>query len=330
MLGFLQGLAYGLFLTCLPWFLIGMANPQYAIPTQEPNRLQVIIRYCLVVPFIALLLWLTSLWGGFGPSLAGWLAGLVAIAVERPAEGRLRRWWKARKQRREEERAARRQAELKAELRNRTQEDARRQAELDAELHSQSYESAMNTLDPCHPPEGADYVVRALCSAKQLLLDTRRSDLAVQADRLYNRYSHVMEVLQARFEVTELAFERSRTLVSEVCLGAVDNLNAMASQASGVAGVDTDFARRRLAQGSRLPAEERQALERRLALVEETERHLRDLSARNEAALTALDDTAVAMARIDTGRSHATVNADQALYDLQRFVDRAGRYSRDA
>jgi len=35
----------------------------------------------------------------------------------------------------------------------------------------------------------------------------------------------------------------------------------------------------------------------------------------------------VAMARVDTRRPQASVSADQALGDLQRFVARADRYS---
>ncbi|MGM0521986.1 MAG: cobyrinic acid a,c-diamide synthase, partial [Pseudomonadota bacterium] len=61
MLGFLQGLSYGLFMTCLPWLLVGLYNPALALPGAAPGRLQVIARYCLVVPFISMLMWLTSL-----------------------------------------------------------------------------------------------------------------------------------------------------------------------------------------------------------------------------------------------------------------------------
>ncbi|HET8790880.1 MAG TPA: cobyrinic acid a,c-diamide synthase, partial [Modicisalibacter sp.] len=191
-------------------------------------------------------------------------------------------------------------------------------------------EAGVATLDPGHPPAGADDVVLALCAAKQRLVEARQPELAVQADRLYSRYRHVMQVLLARFDASELAFERSRTLVAEVCFTAVDNLTVMASQASGIAGVDSEFVRRRLAEEhQRLSVAERVTLKRRLALVEETEHHLRDLSARNEAALTALDDAAVAMARIETGRPQASVSADQALKDLRLFVGRAERYGRD-
>ena len=138
-------------------------------------------------------------------------------------------------------------------------------------------------------------------------------DVAVQADRLYSRYRHVETLLAARFERTELAYQRAHGLVNEVCLGAVDNLTRMAAQARSVAGVDGDFVRRRLdRERQTLSVAERLALKRRLELVADTERHLRELSARNEAALTALDDTAVALARVETQRPQASVAAERA------------------
>ncbi|MBD3896706.1 cobyrinic acid a,c-diamide synthase [Halomonas sp. ML-15] len=310
MLGFLQGFSYGLFMTCLPWLLVGLANPRLAVPLASPNRWQVISRYCLLFPFVSVLLWLTSLWGGFSPSLLGWLAGLGAIAVSLPLERRMRGWWSRRSERR-------RQAQMA--------HDAERQR---AEQERNAYESGVAVLDPARPPADADDLVRALCVAKQRLLDVRRPDLAIQADRLYSRYRHVLGVLGSRFENGEMAFERSRGLVREVCLGAVDTLTSMASQASGVVGVDEAFVRRRLAKEAQLSVEERVALKRRLELLESTERRLKQLAARNESALTVLDDTAVAMARIETNRPQASRGTDQALEELRRFVDRAERYGR--
>ena len=157
MLGFLQGLAYGLFVTCLPWFLIGMASPRLALAELDPNRIQVIVRYWLLVPFVAFVFWLTSLWGGFDPSLAGWLVGLVAIAVELPLERRARNWW----QRWRARRRARRQAA----------EDSRQRAERQREAQ----ERGGLSLDPEHPPADADEVVRALCAAK--------GDFSIESDK---------------------------------------------------------------------------------------------------------------------------------------------------
>ncbi|MBB3192383.1 cobyrinic acid a,c-diamide synthase [Halomonas cerina] len=312
MLAFLQGFSYGLFLTCLPWLLVGLVRPELAVPQDPASRLQVILRYCLLVPFLCLLLWLTSLWGGFGPSLGGWLAGLVAIPVALPLERRLRGWLGRRRERR-------RQARLAAQAR---QESERRAREV--------HEAGVAVLDPAHPPADADDLVLALCRAKQALLDARRPDLAVQADRVYSRYCHVLKVLGGRFDRGELAFARARELVTEVCLGAVDTLHTMASQASGVVSVDGDWVRRRLArEGPGLSHQEREALRRRLELLEETERRLRELAARNEAALTVLDDTAVSLARIETSRPQASVTTERALAALSHFVERADRYGRD-
>ncbi|PMR75901.1 cobyrinic acid a,c-diamide synthase [Billgrantia endophytica] len=312
MLGFLQGFAYGLFVTCLPWLLVGLANPRLAVPTENPSRLQVIFRYCLLVPFVSMLLWLTSLWGGFGPSLTGWIAGLAGVAVSLPLERGWRRW-----------RARRHKRRLEARLET---EAARRRGEQEREAR----EAGVAVLDPARPPVNADDLVLALCRAKQELLDVRRPDLAIQADRFYTRYSHVMDVLVARFDSRELAFGRSRDLVTEVCLGAVDTFTSMASQARGVMGLDGGFVHRRLEQeGSRLSVEERIALKRRLELIDDTETRLRRLVARNESALTVLDDAAVALARIETGRPQASVATDQALEELRRFIDRAERYGRN-
>jgi hypothetical protein len=311
MLGFLQGFAYGLFVTCLPWCLVGLANPRLAVPTENPGRLQVLFRYCLLVPFISTVLWLTSLWGGFGPSLGGWLAGLVAVGVALPVERGWRRWRSRRHQRRLQQRL-----EAEAERRRAEQERAAR-------------ESGVAELDPARPPEDADDLVLALCRAKQQLLEVKRDDLAGQVDRFYTRYAHVMALLTARFDRSELAFERSRSLITEVCLGAVDTFTSMAAQARGVIGLDGGYVRRRLDQESdRLSVEERIALKRRLELIEETNRRIRRLVARNESALTLLDDTAVALARVETGRPQASLATDRALEELRRFIEGAERYSR--
>jgi hypothetical protein len=313
MFGFLQGFAYGLFLSCLPWFTVGMVRPDLAVPTDPPWRWQVVLRYWFLFPFLAFLLWLTSLWGGFSPSLLGWLAGLGAIAVEIPLERRWRRWRAARVERRRDARLAREAAERRA------------------ALEREQREAGLAVLDPDQPPVEADDVVIALCTAKRRLLEARRPDLAIQADRLYTRYAHVGDVLRSKFDDGELTFERASGLVAEVCRGAVDNLGAMASQARGVAGVDVDFVRRRLQrEGDRLAAGEREALRRRLELVEHTEQCLRELMARNEAALTALDDTAVAVASVETARPQASVATDQALRDLRRFIDKAEHYGRNS
>ncbi|MGM0676044.1 cobyrinic acid a,c-diamide synthase [Ectothiorhodospira marina] len=310
MMGFLQGFAYGLFLSCLPWLIIGMIEPRLAVPVDPPTRWQVLLRYWLIIPFIAFILWATSLFGGFGPTLGGWVAGLLAIFVAIPAERGLRGWLRRRAERR-------REAEREAAA-------ARERAALERKAR----EAGLAILDPEQPPVGADELVRALCQTKGDLLKARRPDLASQVDRIYTRYTHVNEVLEGKFDARELTFERSLNLVREVSWTAVDNLNTMASVARGVRGVDVENVRGRLSRQAQMTDEERQALERRLELVEETETRLRELGARNEAAITALDDAAVAVSAVSTDRPRASVAANQALEDLRQFVEKAHHYGR--
>jgi len=312
MFGFLQGFAYGLFLSCLPWFLMAMADPRLALPTEVASRWRAILRYWFIVPFIAFALWLTSLWGGFHPSLLGWLAGLGGVAVALPIERRWRQW--------RSRRLARRQARV----------DAVEAARHRAVFEQAQREDGVAVLDPKEPPVAADNVVLALCRAKQNLLEARRADLATQADRLYTRYTRVLDTLAAKFDRRELTFGRSQSMVADVCLVAADNLNTMSSLAAGVVGIDHAFVRRRLKQqGKRLHADERDALQQRLDLVADTERRLNGLTARNEAAMTTLDNAAVVMARVQTDRPQAAVDADQALHDLTRFLDKADRYANE-
>ena len=71
MFEFLQGFAFGLFVTFVPWFVAGLYDPRLAVPEELATRWQVILRYAVAMPALAMLLFLTSLWGGFGASLGG-------------------------------------------------------------------------------------------------------------------------------------------------------------------------------------------------------------------------------------------------------------------
>lgn len=314
MFDFLQGFAYGLLLSCMPWFILGMLFPHVAVPTDPPSRWQLFLRYGFIAPGIGVLAWMTSLWGGLEPpSLIGWLAGLAAIPSEVFLERRWRRWKHAR--------AARRLA-------------AQREAEalrMQAVLERQQREAGMWVLDVNAPPVDADDTVKALVEVKRRLVALQRPDVAIQADRLYSRYSHAMETIAGKFDPRELTYERSRGLVRDVANGAVGALGSVASLVSGVVHIDADFVRRKLqALPAGAAAEEREALAKRLELVDESERRIVDARTRVEAALTALDDTAVAVSRVNLALPQADFAAEQALAELRRFAEKAELYGRRA
>ncbi len=96
MFDFLQGLAFGLLVSFMPWFMAGLYDPRLVVPEELASRWQVILRYAVAMPSVAMLLLMTSFWGGFGASLGGWLVGLAAVPVELFMEKRWRRWREAR------------------------------------------------------------------------------------------------------------------------------------------------------------------------------------------------------------------------------------------
>ncbi|HMY79195.1 MAG TPA: hypothetical protein PLT98_10640 [Thauera aminoaromatica] len=168
-----------------------------------------------------------------------------------------------------------------------------------------------------------------LWEVKRELVGLRRPDLAVQADRLFTRYHRALDVLDEKFDRREVTYERARGLVGEVGSGAAAGLGAMVALVQGSVGLDADFVRERLErEAARIGGTEREALQRRLALADETERRLGEIAAGNEAALTALDHVAVAVSRIDTGRGQPAGATEQALQELRRFAERAGLYGR--
>ena len=309
MFDFLQGLAFGLLVSFMPWFMTGLYDPRLVVPEEVASRWQVILRYAVAMPSVAMLLLMTSFWGGFGASLGGWLVGLAAVPIELFVEKRWRRWRAARAGR---DRAAARERQ-RSDL-------ARARGERD-----------LLTLDPALAPTDADAVVLQLWEVKRELVELRRPDLAVQADRLFTRYHRALDVLDDKFDAREVTYERARGLVGEVGREATAGLGAMVELVHGSAGLDADFVRERLErEAARLNPTEREALRRRLAIADETERRLAEIAAGNEAALTALDDVAVAVSRIDTGRSQAGAagNMEQVLQELRRFAERAGLYGR--
>src|SRR5690606_33540933 len=136
--------------------MAGLYDPRLVVPEEVASRWQVILRYAVAMPTVAMLLLMTSFWGGFGASLGGWLVGLAAVPIELSVEKRWRRWRAARAGR---ERAAARERQ-RHEVAN-----ARRERNL-------------LTLDPDLAPTDADVVVLQLWEVKRELVDLRRPDLA--------------------------------------------------------------------------------------------------------------------------------------------------------
>ena len=140
-------------------------------------------------------------------------------------------------------------------------------------------------------------------------------------------------VLERRLNAGELTFGRYLGTAEQVYLAAIDNLNDIAVALTSVRTIDSNYIERRLGEFSRsedLGAEgqrEQQTLTDRRALLDGQMRKVSELFAQNEAAMTALDNTATALADVRTGKGHASMGAEAAMAELEKLAERAGKYS---
>jgi hypothetical protein len=297
MLSFLQGFAIGLALMCGPWLVTGLLNPALVLPGGRAERIRVIKRYALVLPFLCFLLGLTSLWGGFGPSLAGWLSGLGILFVWVPGERGIRRYIERFKQRQHEKR-------VKAEQRAWQQERATTSLDLD---------DAIAQADP---------LVGKLQSVKQKLRQVQMD--VSQPDRFYTRYIKLKTLLEQRFEPGELAIQRANTLIQDVYNSAIRRLQHQADLQQQCLALDPEFIRRKLDNPATAQSE-RDALQARWALVDNIYQQQAQLQADNEKTLTALDTTSMALMQLQTQDSGIT-DADKVMQALELFNQRVSRY----
>ena len=297
MLSFLQGFSIGLALMCGPWLLTGLLNPALVLPGGRPERLRVIKRYALVLPFICFLLGLTSLWGGFGPSLSGWLSGLGVLFVWVPAERGIRRYIEKFKQRQQQKRTQ-------------------------AEQQSWQQERATTSLDLDEAIAQTDPLVAKLQGVKQTLQQLQLD--ATEADRFYSRYIKLKTLLEQRFEPGELAIQRAQSLIQDVYQSVMRRLQHLADLQQQCLSLDPEFIRRKL-DNPATPASQRDALQARWALVESIYQQQAQLQAENEKTLTALDTTSMALMQLQT-QDPGVADADKVMQALELFNQRVSRY----
>lgn len=297
MLSFLQGFSIGLALMCGPWLLTGLFNPALVLPGGRAERIRVIKRYALILPFLCFLLGLTSLWGGFGPSLAGWLSGLGVLFVWVPGERSIRRSIDSFKQRKQQQRA-------------------------NTEQRAWQQERATTSLDLDEAVAQTDPLVAKLQHVKQQL-KLVKLELS-QPDRFYTRYIKLKTLLEQRFEPGELAIQRANSLIQDVYNSAIRRLQHQADLQQQCLALDPEFIRRKLDNPATTQLE-RDALQARWELVDNIYQQQAQLQADNEKTLTALDTTSMALMQLQT-QDPGITDADKVLQALELFNQRVSRY----
>ena len=126
-----------------------------------------------------------------------------------------------------------------------------------------------------------------------------------------------------------MTYARYLSSAQHVYLAALENLHEVAVAEQSVSAIDDDYIDQRLEELGDRDGEaaitERRSLNDRRSLRKTQEKKVAGLLAQNEAAMTVLDRTAIALADASIGRQPQ--DAEAAMKALQEMADRAGKYA---
>jgi hypothetical protein len=141
------------------------------------------------------------------------------------------------------------------------------------------------------------------------------------------------EVLKRRLNAGELTFVRYLGTAEQVYLAAIDNLQDVSVALTSVRTIDKEYIESRLTEiRARAPddsgrREELASLEERRALLDRQHDKVAKLLAKNESAMTALDNTAAVLADTRMARGHASMETEQAMRELEELANRTHKYA---
>lgn len=180
---------------------------------------------------------------------------------------------------------------------------------------------ALPEIDAIDPDELA--VLRAELEA---LADPRPLQ---QLHAVTDKRNNLESILEHRLDEGELTFARYLSTAQHVYRATLDNLHEVAVAIRSISAIDDAYITTRLAQLGDLDDEpasrERESLTGRRQLAEGQARRIANLMAQNEAAMTAIDRTATALADAPIGRAPA--DAEAAMAALGELAERASRYA---
>ncbi|SDK73404.1 hypothetical protein SAMN05421823_103410 [Catalinimonas alkaloidigena] len=148
----------------------------------------------------------------------------------------------------------------------------------------------------------------------------------VQMESLQKQFDALVEMLQTKFETTELTYQRYYGIAQEVFLASIDNLSEVALSLQSIDGIDVFEIQRRLKAPILMPGE-REALQKRLALYEAEKRDIEQRYLENERAQTQIAETTVAISNIDVSNKEARLTMEEAMRELVELTKRAHEYS---
>lgn len=152
------------------------------------------------------------------------------------------------------------------------------------------------------------------------------SDAAIQLRQFENNFKNFVFILDQKFNPNELAYNRYYSIVQQIILAGMNNLQTIFLRKKNLTDADPREIQKTLEKLQKIveptaPQQSRIAeLEKRLSIYQDENREIDELLAQNEKALTAIDDVSRSIAAINTD-TNLSSNMESAMQDLIEMTD---------
>lgn len=188
---------------------------------------------------------------------------------------------------------------------------------------------------PDAPADTMKDLKRALSRSQYLdAIDPAMAEKALaQFEQNEDRVAKFRSVLAAKFEPTELTYERYLSAAEQLHQAVYENLSDVSVMLANLNSLAVREARKelsvleRFAQLTEDEVRTAAGLRERLAIAERTEAEIRSRLAYNETALTELDRVNWALSSIKTSKSTANIDLETTMTELRELAERAKKYS---
>lgn len=170
---------------------------------------------------------------------------------------------------------------------------------------------------------------------KEDLLEFKNLHGARQLEQFDQKFEVLVEVLNQKFDSSQLTYQRYYGIAKEVYLSGIDNLNRIMIASKTMNSIDLDYIDTTLKEVSRKDQnnmavkKEVEALQRSRESYSNLKNKIDEILAENEAALTQIDQTTIAISEITRSKNNeAQMGMENSMQALEEMAMRSTYYSR--
>lgn len=174
--------------------------------------------------------------------------------------------------------------------------------------------------------------LNACCRTKEM--KTTAATAIVQLRSIRIKLANVQELLGMKLRTNEITYGRFLGAAEQVSLSVLDNLNTVVGILKSAASIDPHYVQIRLKElagkpdPSREDQDQKESLQERLDLWNSQLKHVNQLMARNEEAMTEMEHISAAIAQWQPDRKFAAGDFESAIKQLHALAQQAQEYEK--